>query len=369
VGRLAGGVAHDFNNLLTAILGYAEIALTDPEGLNPSQREALVEIGKAGERARDLMRQLLAFGRKQALAVTVVDLNDVIDGFGKMLKRLIGEDIHVVSVLDPAIGLVKADPAQIEQILLNLAVNSRDAMPDGGKLTFETMDVVLDDTYHATHMEVEPGSYVMLAVSDTGYGMDSETLKSIFEPFFTTKERGKGTGLGLATVYGIVKQHGGHITVYSETGRGTTFKIYLPRISKDGQKDTTLSTPAPSPGGTETILVVEDDAPVRRLTCTVLTGLGYDVIEAQNGAEAVRLAKDSETIHLLVTDVIMPGMSGREVSEHLATLHPRIKILYVSGYTADVIGYHGVLDTGIHFLQKPFTVLALANKVREVFAT
>jgi len=368
VGRLAGGVAHDFNNLLTVILGYAEIALADSKALSPMAQGQIQLIHKAGERARDLTRQLLAFGRKQTLQMTDVDLNVVVVGFGKMLRRLIGEDIQVQNLLDPRIGIVKADPAQIEQVFLNLALNARDAMPNGGRLTVETADVVLDDAYAAVHPDVEPGDYVMLAVSDTGCGMSPETQKMVFEPFFTTKDPGKGTGLGLATVYGIVKQHRGHISVYSELGRGTTFKVYLPRVVQSGQEEAAAAAAAPPVGGTETILLVEDDAAVRQLTCGILADLGYDMIEAQSGRDAVRLAAERETIHLLLTDVIMPEMSGREVFTQVAAVHPAIKVLYMSGYTADIIAHHGVLDEGVHLLQKPFTRRSLAQKIREVLA-
>lgn len=366
VGRLAGGVAHDFNNLLTVILGYAEIALADAKALSPMAQGQIQLIHKAGERARDLTRQLLAFGRKQTLQITDVDLNMVIVGFGKMLRRLIGEDIHVQNLLNPRISIVKADPAQIEQVFLNLALNARDAMPNGGRLTVETADVVLDEAYAAAHPDVAPGDYVMLAVSDTGCGMSLETQKKVFEPFFTTKDAGKGTGLGLATVYGIVKQHRGHISVYSELGHGTTFKVYLPRAVQEEQEGAAEAVFEALRGGSETVLLVEDDTAVRQLTCGILADLGYDVIEAESGRDAVRLAAERETIHLLLTDVIMPEMSGRQVFTEVAALHPNIKVLYMSGYTADVIAHHGVLDEGIHLLQKPFTQRSLAQKIRGV---
>jgi PAS domain S-box-containing protein len=368
VGRLAGGIAHDFNNLLTIILGYGEMALMSSEGLTPVVQASVQQILKAGERTRDLTRQLLAFARKQTLEMKVLDLNEVVIGFEKMLARLIGEDIQVQTLLHPGIGTVEADAAQIEQVLLNLAVNARDAMPDGGRLAIETAGVVLDDAYASVHLGVEPGAYVMLSVSDTGCGMNAETLRMVFEPFFTTKDPGKGTGLGLATVYGIVKQHRGHVSVYSEVGLGTTFKIYLPRAIEVGQDGVAPSAPAGVIRGTETILVVEDDTAVRQLTHGALTRLGYDVIEAESGRDAIRLAAERETIHLLLTDVIMPEMSGREVCEQVAALHPGIKVLYMSGYTANVIAHHGVLDEGIHLLRKPFTRESLAQKIREVLA-
>lgn len=369
VGRLAGGVAHDFNNLLMVILGYAEMALSDSEALPPVLREQVQEIQKGGERARDLTRQLLAFGRKQTLEMKVLDLNEVVIGFEKMLGRLIGEDIQVQTALNFGIGKVEADAAQIEQVLLNLAVNARDAMPKGGRLVVETADVVLDATYAATHPDVEPGPHVLLEVSDTGCGMNAETLRLIFEPFFTTKDPGEGTGLGLAMVYGIVKQHRGSISVYSEIGLGTTFKIYLPRATQAGQTGGAASSPAVPIRGTQTILVVEDDPAVRQLTHRMLAKLGYDVIVAEGGHDAIRLAAERETIHLLLTDVIMPGISGREVFVRVSVLHQGIKVLYMSGYTADVIAHHGILDPGIRLLQKPFTGQSLAEKVSEVLAS
>jgi PAS domain S-box-containing protein len=368
VGRLAGGVAHDFNNLLMVILGYAEMALANSEGLSPVLRAGVQEIHKAGERARDLTRQLLAFGRKQTLDMRVLDLNDVVLGFEKMVIRLIGEDIQVQTSLSPDIGAVKADAAQFEHVLLNLAINARDAMPNGGRLDIETADVVLDDAYVALHPDAEPGRYVMLAVSDTGCGMNAETQRMVFEPFFTTKGLGQGTGLGLATVYGIVKQHHGHISLYSEPGHGTTFKVYLPRITEAAQEEATPAAPAALTGGTETILLVEDDAAVREITCKMLADLGYDVIEADGGPKTLSIAAERETIHLLLTDVIMPEMSGRLVFEQVAPLHPEMKALYMSGYAANVIAHHGVLDQGVHLLQKPFTNQGLAEKIREVLA-
>jgi PAS domain S-box-containing protein len=369
VGRLAGGVAHDFNNLLMVILGYAEMALSDSDALTPDLRGQVQQIQAGGERARDLTRQLLAFGRKQTLQMTVLDLNGVILGFEKMLGRLIGEDIQVQASLNFGIGRVEADAAQIEQVLLNLAVNARDAMPNGGRFSIETTDVVLDDAYVALHPDVEPGAYVMLAVSDTGCGMNAETLRMVFEPFFTTKEPGKGTGLGLPMVYGIVKQHRGSISVYSEPGLGTTFKIYLPRALGAGQTEGATSLPSSVPArGTQTILIVEDEPAVRKLTQKMLADLGYDVIVAESGIDAVRLAGERDAIHLLLADVIMPGISGREVFTRVSALHPGIKVLYMSGYTADVIAHHGILDAGVRLLQKPFTGRSLAEKIAEALA-
>ncbi|OYV98413.1 MAG: hypothetical protein B7Z62_03925 [Deltaproteobacteria bacterium 37-65-8] len=366
IGRLAGGVAHDFNNLLVVILGHAELLLNRPAAADPAVGDSLREIRKAGERAANLTRQLLAFGRKQVLTIKTIDLNRVIAEFGGMLSRLIRESIAVSTHLATDLGPVKADPFQIEQILLNLCINARDAMPDGGRLTIETANVSLDEEYAKTHTEVRPGSYVMLAVSDTGSGMDAETVGKIFDPFYTTKEKGKGTGLGLSMVYGIVKQHGGNIWVYSEPGRGATFKVYLPRVDEPAAaEEIAPGIPVHASVDPETVLVVEDEDTVRDLVCRMLSGAGYDVIEARGGEEAVRLAKERKTIHLLLTDIIMPEMSGRMVRDRVAALHPDVKVLYMSGYTDNVVAHHGILEAGVHFLQKPFTARTLADKVRE----
>jgi CheY-like chemotaxis protein len=331
-------------------------------------RNYIIEIDKAGERAGALTRQLLTFSRKQVVQVEVLDLNVVIEEMDKMLRRMIGEDIDLVTVLGKAVGWVKADPGQMEQIIMNLAVNARDAMPQGGKLTIETASVELDEWYARQHAEVTPGSYVMLAVSDTGTGMDKETLSHIFEPFFTTKEQGKGTGLGLATVYGIVKQSGGHIWVYSEVGRGTMFKIYLPRLEETGEAVEPGLARAKLPQGSETILLVEDEAGVRDLILEVLTARGYNVLEARSGAEALHICQQyAGPIHLLLTDVVMPGgMNGRELADRLTSLRPELKVLYMSGYTDEAIVHHGVLDRDTVFLQKPFTPNALERKTREI---
>ncbi|OYV73694.1 MAG: hypothetical protein B7Z74_03490 [Deltaproteobacteria bacterium 21-66-5] len=359
-------MAHDFNNLLVVILGHAELLLNRSAAADPAVGDSLREIRKAGERAANLTRQLLAFGRKQVLTIKTIDLNRVIAEFGGMLSRLIRESIAVSTHLATDLGPVKADPFQIEQILLNLCINARDAMPDGGRLTIETANVSLDEEYAKTHTEVRPGPYVMLAVSDTGSGMDAETVGKIFDPFYTTKEKGKGTGLGLSMVYGIVKQHGGNIWVYSEPGRGATFKVYLPRVDEPAAaEEIAPGIPVHASVDPETVLVVEDEDTVRDLVCRMLSGAGYDVIEARGGEEAVRLAKERKTIHLLLTDIIMPEMSGRMVRDRVAALHPDVKVLYMSGYTDNVVAHHGILEAGVHFLQKPFTARTLADKVRE----
>jgi two-component system cell cycle sensor histidine kinase/response regulator CckA len=369
VGRLAGGVAHDFNNLLTVINGYSDITI----GRLPTEdplRSHVEEVRKAGERAAGLTRQLLAFSRKQVLRPEVIDLNEVVRETEKMLRRLIGEDIVLRVALGPELGSVKADPGQVEQVLMNLAVNARDAMPRGGKLTIGTENVNLDEGYAAHHVSVAPGHYVMLAVSDTGAGMDEETRARIFEPFFTTKEKGKGTGLGLSTVYGIVKQSGGHIWVYSEVGRGTTFKIYLPRVDAGAREHRPAAESAEGLTGTETILLAEDDEMVRNMTRIILSDYGYRVLAAENGAAAISIFESTEEpIHLLLTDVVMPGISGRELADRLTRLRPETKVLYMSGYTDDAIVHHGVLEEGVNFLQKPFTPDALACKVREVLGS
>jgi PAS domain S-box-containing protein len=368
VGQLAGGVAHDFNNLLTAIRGYSEFALNRLGEEDSSIRKDIEEIAKSADRASSLTRQLLAFSRKQLLQPRILQLNDVVSEVDKMLRRLIGEDIEVVTVFGRTLGRVKADPGQIEQVLVNLVVNARDAMPDGGKLTIETKNVDIDEEYSAAHEGLAPGRYVMLAVHDTGHGIDAETKSRLFEPFFTTKEQGKGTGLGLATVYGIVKQSGGYVVVESEPGMGAAFKVFLHRLEAGvDEVERVVHIDEEQPRGSETVLLVEDEEVVRNLVREILVGNGYTVLEARNGAEALDLGRRfTAPIHLLVSDVVMPKMSGRELAERLVTIHRETRVLYMSGYTDGAIGQHGVLDPHTELLEKPFTFDALAQKVRKV---
>ncbi len=366
VGRLAGGIAHDFNNLLTAIFGSTDLVLEDLS-VDDQRRADVEDIKRAAQRAAALTRQLLAFSRQQVLTPQVLDLNALIRDLEKMLRRLIGEDIQFRTVLASDLGAVRADPGQLEQVIMNLAVNARDAMPQGGKLTVETANVDVDDAYAQAHVPMVPGRFAMLAVSDTGIGMETQVKAHIFEPFFTTKEKGKGTGLGLATVYGIVKQSNGYIWVYSQPGHGTSFKIYLPRV--EGAAEPAAPRPAPpaSLRGAETILLVEDEEAVRNLTRRVLEAHGYTVLTAADGEEALRLATGHNgPIQLLVTDVVMPNMSGRQLAERVVSARRETKVLYLSGYTDDAIVHHGVLEPGIAFLQKPFTPQGLARKLREV---
>lgn len=368
-GQLAGGIAHDFNNLLTIITGYSEMILGGMVR-GDKQQDLIREIRKAGERAASLTRQLLAFSRKQLLQTVALDLNALVSEMEKMLRRLIDENIDLAAILDPNLGRVKADPGQVEQVIMNLVVNARDAMPTGGHLTIETRNMELDETYAAGHTEAQPGKYVMLAVTDSGCGMNAATKAKIFEPFFTTKEVGKGTGLGLATVHGIVKQSGGSIEVYSEVGQGTTFKVFLPRVNdKNSSGRSFQGFPLAHPG-TETILLAEDEEAVRAIVRLALEAQGYTVLAAQNGVDALQICRaHSGPIHLLVTDVVMPKMSGRELVDLVAALRPKIKMLYLSGYTDDAVVRHGVLEAGMAFLQKPFTPMNLARKVREVLDT
>ena len=367
VGRLAGGIAHDFNNVLTAILGYAGLLLDGLPTLSPL-RPDLEEIHKAAERAAGLTRQLLAFSRKQVLEMRVLDLNELVADMDKLLRRLLGEDIEVFTSLAPSLGAVRADPAQLEQVIVNLAVNSRDAMPQGGRLAIETHNAELDDSYAREHVAVRPGRYVMLAVSDTGTGMDAETMSHVFEPFFTTKESGKGTGLGLATVYGIVKQSGGYVWCYSELGHGTTFKVYLPRVDAPIERaPVRAAAGSPPPRGWEIVLLVEDDPRLRELTRRVLEKHGYTVLEAATAQAASALERGyTGPIHLLLTDVVLPGASGRTLADELLARRDGLKVLFMSGYTADAIAHRGVLAPNTAFIHKPFSADALAAKVREV---
>lgn len=366
VGRLAGGVAHDFNNLLTAIIGYTELALDLPNMPEPAHLY-LSNVLKASERAANLTQQLLAFARKHVSTPKVINLNEVIFETDQLLRRLIGEDIELVTIMHEDGWNIKADPGQVVQVLINLAINARDAMPQGGKITIETENKVLDEEYARLHLEVIPGEYVMMAVSDTGVGMPDEVKMRIFEPFFTTKPEGRGTGLGLATSYGIIRQMGGFIWVYSEVGRGTTFKIYMPRVV--GEEVVPVNAPEVSVSltGTETVLVVEDEPQVRLIATEILRANGYKVLEAYNGEEALRVAESfHDEIHLLVTDVVMPQMGGVELAKHIQKVRPDVKVLYVSGYTENTVVHHGVQGDNLLFLAKPYTPMALAKRVREV---
>ncbi|MGO9116729.1 MAG: PAS domain S-box protein [Desulfomonilaceae bacterium] len=366
IGQLAGGVAHDFNNILTAIIGYTDV-LTQQIPEDSPYRNKVMHINSAGARAAHLTRQLLAFSRKQILDLRPLKLNEVIANFQRMLRPLIREDIEVVTLLDQSAGTVMGDATQIEQILLNLAINARDAMPKGGKLTVETANIYLDEAYVRTHSEVRSGPYVMVAVSDTGHGIDPDVLPRVFDPFFTTKAKEKGTGLGLSTVYGIVKQHQGHVTAYSEPGRGTTFKVYLPLVQNASEQATSVQAATPRFTGTETVLVVEDEEIVRQLTSEVLETLGYRVLQCRDPGEAIGVSEVHKgPIHLLLTDVVLPQMDGKSLFGYLSPLFPDMRVLYVSGYAQNAIFHHGVLDAGVKFLQKPFNVESLAKKVREV---
>jgi len=366
VGRLAGGIAHDFNNLLTIIKGYAELAL-QRTGIQQELRADVQQIENAAERASMLIRQLLAFSRRQVLQPKVLDLNAIVLGLDKLLARLMGEHIEMLTRCGPDVGHVRADPAQIEQVIMNLVVNARDAMPKGGRLTVETVNVELDSTYARDHVSVKPGPYVMLAVSDSGTGMSPETVAHIFEPFYTTKESGQGTGLGLSTVYGIVKQSGGYIWVYSEPGKGTTFKVYLPRVAEQVETKPDPVEIRAAGKGSETILLVEDEEAVRELASRILSAKGYSVVAAKSTKEAEQYSeKYGGKIHLLLTDIIMPGTSGRELARRITARHPRTRVLYMSGYTDNVLAQGGVLEAGLSFLQKPFTPGALVQKVRDV---
>ena len=369
VGRLAGGVAHDFNNILTAISGYSELLLQNLGDQNPLSQD-VQEIQRAADRAATLTQQLLAFSRKQVIRPQRLDLNEVVGNMDKMLRRIIREDIDLQTILEPGLGVVIADQGQIEQVILNLVVNARDAMPQGGKLTLETANVDLDENYVQRHAQARPGPYVLIAVSDTGIGLDREIQEHLFEPFFTTKKPGQGTGLGLSMVYAIVNQGGGFIGVYSEPGQGTAFKIYLPRLAR-----TTVPAMAPlistaEKVASETILLAEDEELVRRVTSRILAGSGYTVLEAGNGPEALKIsAQHQAPIHLLLTDVLMPEMSGPQLAAALTHLRPETKVIFMSGHTENAIVHHGVLESGIAFLQKPFRRETLLQKVRDVLGS
>ena len=366
IGRLAGGVAHDFNNLLSVILVYCDSILLDLGPSHPS-RDAVTEIQRAGERAAALTRQLLAFSRQQVLEARVVDLNSVVAGMENMMHRLLGEDVEMRILSSRDLGQVRADPGQVEQVLLNLIVNARDAMPSGGRLTIETKNVTLDQE-HAEQVGAQAGPHVMLVVSDTGVGMDAATRSRIFEPFFTTKERGKGTGLGLSTVFGIVKQSGGTIWVYSEPGKGATFRVYLPRVDAPPVRaELDVTDARQGPRSAETILLVEDEEQLRAVAARILERAGYHVLTARDADEAMRVCRDHPgRIHLLLTDLVMPGWSGRQLAEHAVRMRPDMRVLYMSGYTDDVIVRHGVVGQSLAFLQKPITTATLNDKVRAV---
>jgi PAS domain S-box-containing protein len=366
IGRLASGVAHDFNNMLTVITGYSDLLLGTMSSADPS-RDLIGEIRKSGERATTLTRQLLAFSRQQTLTPVVLDVNSLITDLQRMLRRLIPENIDVVTTLSNDLWRVKADPGQLDQVIMNLAINARDAMPQGGSITLATHNTELDESYTRTHPGVQPGAYVQVTVCDTGCGMDEQTQLHIFEPFFTTKEIGKGTGLGLATVYGIVKQSGGHISLQSAAGQGTTFRIYLPRVTESAPAVESEPSLLKAARGTETVLLVEDEDKVRSLGCLILRSNGYTVLEARDGPDALAIAEQmSGPIHLVVTDVVMPQMSVRQLVDRLTVRYPALKVLYCSGHSDEALEGHGIVDKDAPFLQKPFSLAALARKVREV---
>jgi two-component system, cell cycle sensor histidine kinase and response regulator CckA len=365
VGQLAGGMAHDFNNLLGVILGYCEVLESQLDLAEPT-RKMIVQIHNAGTSAKGLTRHLLAFSRRQVLQPVFLDLNATVNRIETMLGRLIGDDVELASVLGLDLGTIKADPTQVEQVLMNLAINARDAMPQGGKITIKTANVEIDETYAQLHPYTQPGPYVMLTVSDTGIGMDQETRSRIFEPFFSTKEAGQGTGLGLSTVFGIVKQSAGSINVYSEPGQGTTFKIYFPRC-EEAPVVIQPEEAAPLRGGSETILLVDDAAPLRGLTRRLLEDCGYTVLDAGDSAEAIRIAEQHKgPLPLMITDVVMPGLSGPVLAERLGSDRPETRVLYTSGYAGDEVVRHGVVGPDCAFLEKPFTRDALIRKVREL---
>jgi len=358
-------VAHDFNNLLMVISGYTEV-LMEKAKESDEHYQGVLSIQQAADRATTLTRQLLAFSRKQLMELKVVDVNAIVEDMERLLRPLIGEDIELATKLGPDAGRTRADAGQLEQVLMNLVVNAKDAMPDGGRITIQTSDVVVDDSERREHTFLEPGRYVLLSVSDTGLGMNEETQSRIFEPFFTTKDKGKGTGLGLSTVYGIVKQSGGYIVTQSEVGRGTTFRIYLPRVEDAEEQGETKRIAAQAAGGSETVLLVEDEESVRELVKLTLSSRGYAVLEAEHGEAGLEVAANhSGVIDILITDVVMPGMGGRALAQEMQRTHPKLKVLYLSGYTEDAV-IQGVLEAGTAFLQKPFTLQALSRKVRDV---
>jgi CheY-like chemotaxis protein len=365
VGRLAGGLAHDFNNMLSVILGQTEMGCMNLDPADPLYGR-LMQIQKSAERSAGLVRQLLGFARKQTIAPRILDLNETVGGMLTMLRRLIGEDIDLAWMPGASLWTVKMDPSQIDQILVNLCINARDAITDVGKITVETRNIVLDEEYCAQHAGFVPGEYILLTVSDNGCGMERQILEKIFDPFFTTKESGKGTGLGLATVYGIVKQNKGFINAYSEPGQGAAFRIYLPRHGHAGE-EIQESGPARSlKGGHETVLLVEDEPMLLEIGESMLERCGYTVLCAGSPTEAIRVAEEhAGEIHLLMTDVVMPGMNGPDMARRIVSLNPRLKCLFMSGYTANAIAHQGVLDEGVHFIQKPFTIQDLAEKIRQ----
>ena len=367
VGLLAGGIAHDFNNLLTAIIGFSDMVLESQE-LSATARDYISEVKNAGMRAADLTRQLLAFSRKQVMTPVILDLNGIVSHMDKMLRRLIGEDIQLSLKLDAALHQINADASQMEQVIMNLVINARDAMPKGGQIVIETQNVELDKYFAISHPEVIPGQYLMLAVSDTGSGIGPEDQARVFEPFFTTKEKGKGTGLGLATVYGIVKQSGGYIYLYSELGIGTTFKVYMPTSkAAENQSEKTGDTSQYLSKNKETILLVEDEDSVRTLTQMILKNYGYNLLVASKGEEALRICEQHQgPLHLLLTDVIMPGMTGQELSTLLTSRYPGLRVLFMSGYNDDIISRHGILSEGTNFVSKPFTAEDLACKIHKI---
>jgi two-component system cell cycle sensor histidine kinase/response regulator CckA len=369
IGRLAGGVAHDFNNMLSVVLSYTGLILADMKSDDPL-RPDLEEIRKAGERAAGLTRQLLAFSHQQVVLPKIVDLNQIVGGIETMLGRLLGADVEVTLLPAPRLGKVKADPGQVEQIVMNLVVNARDAMVHGGKLTIQTNNVDLDEHYASEHLGVTAGPHVMLAVTDSGVGMDKETQAQVFEPFFTTKDKGKGTGLGLSIVFGIVKQNGGHIWLYSEPGKGTTFKVYFPRTDETANPISSQPPGSEDLRGSETVLLVEDDEQVRAVARGILRRSGYTVLEAPGPGEALLVVeKYSGKIELLITDVVLPRMNGPELAERIRKSRPDMKVLFMSGYTDEAIIQHGILDSGVTFLQKPITVTSLTTKVREALGS